>query len=398
MTLSLVLQHSPTESWDLRTLTTMKALGRDFRAEVEGFVPVFRKRARELPIRRTGKVLAPNTSLRPVPCGACGKRTTVFNPFIWEARCKDRECYGTALVTMSEARKAPYKLTDELLHGLDYIQRYHPMHRTYVTLFSLSDVLCAAMIAHDADTPADLERILVHDPAARRERRRQEIWEKRKAQLQKVVDRLSIRIGEVLEMEAVDHFMRGGRDAPGIREIARILAWYRRAEEIHRSVGGMHAMVHASVEMIVMMLHQNGEDATVRAIRQRTKQGRAREARRDALVDKLGEHGLELRSDSRLCNEFVEHGAWSIGHVVDVMRNMDFVHTRTDYPRMMREELDKEYDMCRLLGERYEDFVDRDAVSLRCQKMAVRKYARDHEGDAAMLEAIPPGLAKMLLR
>lgn len=53
--------------------------------------------------------------------------------------------------------------------------------------------------------------------------------------------------------------------------------------------------------------------------------------RRNLLTSKLKEHGLSLRSDSRLCNDFIGHRIGDPDRIVQIMMEMDWFFKYTDY-------------------------------------------------------------------
>ncbi|PKK79837.1 hypothetical protein RhiirC2_704719 [Rhizophagus irregularis] len=56
--------------------------------------------------------------------------------------------------------------------------------------------------------------------------------------------------------------------------------------------------------------------------------------RRNLLTSKLKEHGLSLRSDSRLCNSFIEHGIGDPDRIVQIMTEMNWFFKYTDYDNL----------------------------------------------------------------
>jgi hypothetical protein len=61
------------------------------------------------------------------------------------------------------------------------------------------------------------------------------------------------------------------------------------------------------------------------------KMEREENERRSLLITKLGSHGLSLRSDSRLCNGFIEHGLGNPDRIVETMAEMNWFFKFTDY-------------------------------------------------------------------
>ncbi|KAH7462569.1 hypothetical protein KRP22_004989 [Phytophthora ramorum] len=55
----------------------------------------------------------------------------------------------------------------------------------------------------------------------------------------------------------------------------------------------------------------------------------------------LGKRGLTIRSDSRLCKDYITAGHGNIGSVVDTMEEMNFLFTHTDYPKRCENKIDR---------------------------------------------------------
>ena len=64
--------------------------------------------------------------------------------------------------------------------------------------------------------------------------------------------------------------------------------------------------------------------------------------REDALKKALKERGLTLRSDSRLCSEYIESGEIELEEVVEIMAEMDWLFKNTDYKNIMENEMGKQ--------------------------------------------------------
>ena len=57
--------------------------------------------------------------------------------------------------------------------------------------------------------------------------------------------------------------------------------------------------------------------------------------RRENLCCALREHGLVIRADSRLCDQYIESGVPELCYVVLMMRQMNFFYNKTRYPNML---------------------------------------------------------------
>lgn len=65
------------------------------------------------------------------------------------------------------------------------------------------------------------------------------------------------------------------------------------------------------------------------------------DARRNELANALAVHGLRIRSDSRLCDNYIEGTlrGWSLEEVVTMCCMMNWLHTCTDYATRLEEEI-----------------------------------------------------------
>lgn len=114
--------------------------------------------------------------------------------------------------------------------------------------------------------------------------------------------------------------------------------------------------------------------------RQKTKEN-IRLQRHDELVEKLGQRGLELRSDSRLCSAYIENGKGDANEIANIMHEMDFYHRYTDYRQIYREIWREEKE--------YAGWCDPDEVSLMAKSEALRSFAL---GRTDCPDYVPPTL------
>jgi hypothetical protein len=66
--------------------------------------------------------------------------------------------------------------------------------------------------------------------------------------------------------------------------------------------------------------------------------------RKNLLINKLNENGCELRSDSKLCNKYIEYGTNDLDYVVTIMIEMKFYFNHTKYGSFFKICKDKEYN------------------------------------------------------
>jgi hypothetical protein len=117
----------------------------------------------------------------------------------------------------------------------------------------------------------------------------------------------------------------------------------------------------------------------------------ARKTRKIALTSRLEDHGLELRSDSRMCEEYIQYGG-HIDAVVEMMIEMEFFVTRTRYSEFFDQIVDefervhwRDAHLDREMWE-YRERWDRDEVSQEAKDMALDAYVKAGLGLALIPE------------
>lgn len=117
----------------------------------------------------------------------------------------------------------------------------------------------------------------------------------------------------------------------------------------------------------------------------------ARKTRKIALTSRLEDHGLELRSDSRMCEEYIQYGG-HIDAVVEMMVEMEFFVTRTRYSEFFDQIVDefervhwRDTHLDREMWE-YRERWDRDEVSHEAKDMALDAYMKAGLGLALIPE------------
>lgn len=105
-----------------------------------------------------------------------------------------------------------------------------------------------------------------------------------------------------------------------------------------------------------------------------------REMRENELRGELSDLGLELRSDSRLCERYVETGEGDPKFIAAVMEEMEWFFRNTGYSRARR-----------VVEREHEPFeLDRDDASALAKKRALRWLVR--AGAEDVLSTAPPSL------
>lgn len=97
------------------------------------------------------------------------------------------------------------------------------------------------------------------------------------------------------------------------------------------------------------------EKESKKITRIRNKKMKCQERRSD-LVYKLSEVGLKIRSDSRLCDNYINGTLskdWKLEDVVEMCCLMNWLYNYTDYKKKLKEKLDDELSFYKNFGERY---------------------------------------------
>lgn len=105
--------------------------------------------------------------------------------------------------------------------------------------------------------------------------------------------------------------------------------------------------------------------------------------RHELLQDRLREHGVTLREDSRLCAGYVFFGKGDPESIARTMAEMEFFHHHTDYKRAVNV----------IRREKAPYVKDRDTLSLMAKKRALRWLIRSGDDRIA---AAPLTLGPMI--
>lgn len=139
-----------------------------------------------------------------------------------------------------------------------------------------------------------------------------------------------------------------------------------KADSKHFSVGG---------------LEKKKERTAAAAEKRRNTLERKRRERTAELEEALNARGLELRSDSELCDDYIEgKNVYSLERIVDIMEEMKFYHEQTDYPELYRE----------IRSEYYDSYyqVDHIEVSQTAKYSALRDWIRSCARQGQPLEEL----------
>jgi hypothetical protein len=97
-----------------------------------------------------------------------------------------------------------------------------------------------------------------------------------------------------------------------------------------------------------------------------------KQERRKTLQTMLTEQGCELRSDSKLCESYIEHGVGDPHNIVRIMREMKFYYTHTNYKNF----LNAAYDNYRSCRYDYYDRPDPEEMSDQAKTKALSDWVK----------------------
>jgi len=106
-----------------------------------------------------------------------------------------------------------------------------------------------------------------------------------------------------------------------------------------------------------------------KAIQKREEAERQIEKRRTELKDAMERQGIRLRTDSVLCNNYIEKNIGSIDHIVNVMVEMDFYFKYTNYDTEYSREKDNYWRQQHYISD--DDRID---ISSTAKRRALQKW------------------------
>lgn len=114
--------------------------------------------------------------------------------------------------------------------------------------------------------------------------------------------------------------------------------------------------------------------------------------RKEELIKRLREHNLELRDDSEICKKYIEYAEMQIDKVVNIMLEMDFYYTHTNYSVLYKYHQKNDIYYNRSLDYHYKSNSIK--ISENAKDSALRNYLKKFEKyeDALLDNAIPHSL------
>lgn len=287
------------------------------------------------------------------------------------------------MITLTESRKR-YKLDDDDLKHLNYCTKYMYAYKNYMTLYRLTDIIGIAMWKHMCFTYAELMAFLdskkrtINKTAALRQK-----------QLEGAFTKLKMTRDQINELQDLSYTrefsMNGGI---GIRRLTKLFEIYFTWKDIFEQRmkdSGEQASAYVTI-LVEQGLQAAMVELDIVCLRFTQKINRRKE-----LIRELNLRGLQLRNDSRLCQEYIDGTSnRNASEIAEIMENMQFFHQHTNYAKLLRNQLDHEYahakqEIRELYGyisdedeyqEALDELVNRDVISERVQAKALREYMK----------------------
>ena len=273
--------------------------------------------------------------------------------------------------------KKKYKLNDEELSKLDMYETVHRKYRHTIRFYRECDVRAMSLVKFNGAPPS----------AARGGTNKAR--EKREQQLAKLLgDPRFVGLSSVYKsLPVTNGFLQSG--SVGIRKLTSCFGQHPTMVGFLRGLGlddkeiSMYVDKHLEAFVDDLETTQRNIERTVEASRQR-------DARKNALAAALETCGLSLRKDSRLCETWIDTGFGNMSEIVLIMRQMDFLHANTEYPKIMRRMLNEAYEESKqwireihgfirdpdAYQELLDEDVDRDAISAAAKQKAINMFKK----------------------
>lgn len=292
------------------------------------------------------------------------------------------ECSKTklTLITATEAKKS-FRLNDEDIAALLSFKKKHPVYKNVMTLVDEDDALHYALVKHKG--PFNIRR------------KETNTLLKRRAKLLETFGKSEDDFKNTdfqMYMYCVHPFVKNGKG--GISGVTKAIERWNAFNE--QKFEELEYLERAEVENAKRMYIMRESDLVAVA---RDLNGIAKR-RRDLTVALRG-YGLQLRSDSRLCQDYVQCGEANFMHldldgVVAVVRQMNFLYTKTNYESRMSKAVSEIKNDIRewhgwLPREEYEDTMQYEVAEAceRIKRECVQAYARKHPLPDYMQSLLP---------
>lgn len=295
------------------------------------------------------------------------------------------------LITSTDAKNKWY-LTDDDLDIIPSLDKYHRAYRKYYRLFSVNDIFEYAIYKYKGITNF---RTFIQMKLDKKQKRAITMIQNKQKKLEKKNER-SKTIKEILEeknmkaysgLDICDQYIDGS--------IKKIDDFVKKLEEHDNK---MKLLRNRKIDLIEKLnekdisYEENGAftsyvnghidniDQAVEIIYKKSQKKKMKEDRTKNLRNKLKVKGLELRSDSHVCKEYISGHRDDIDEVVTIMLEMQYFMRKTNYKSILNGLINNYKDTIRSMYGRvdydeYNDLIQEEipVLSLEAKKLAVKK-------------------------
>lgn len=369
----LVIHHTKI---DVATLSILSCIDKNTHTTVKHFLEFIRKNYDKQQIYSNGKELKYSSASIKNPCSICQTNTYIINPFTNNYTCK--KCTKTISKTDS---KNNYNLTDKDLGNLNYYMSYIGIYRVYATFYYKKDVIGLAVLKHGSPS------IQIKKPKGK-----SNAMKKRIEQLDKALNKV-IPIKDhqwITQLDICRNFLKNGSDG-----INTLKTKFKQYNDFHDFIHKELSEIQRSIIQYEFKNYFNDftidQQNTKNNIIQYCNRKEQSEIRRLKLTTELEKHGLILRSDSELCDQYIEGSIDDIENVVYIMQQMNFLFKYTNYSSIIKNKLNIAYERAKANiydnygyiedPEEYEEllheYIDRDLIYHQAKCEAMKHCIKD---------------------
>jgi hypothetical protein len=281
--------------------------------------------------------------------------------------------------------KKYYKLQDVDIDHIDTIPIY--IYRNKCEFFFERELIGVALLKYRQDNHENL-KIFLTKPIKK-------TFLKRNAQLDALYAKMDFGqdvIDNVNRLECITRFMANG--SHGIRKIKHNIGEYRDFAKHWDSIQDKNKInIYRNFEYFFKECCERGLEQTKVLIADEILSHDRKNERTRLLMSALNKAGLELRSDSSICAQYIRgDNKKTLDQVVHTMAKMKFLFTCTRYGSVMRNAMRDQRNRWdrRDSDSDDEDEVDVDveAISEECQDIVVAQYRKMHANNPKMMEKL----------
>lgn len=313
-----------------------------------------------------------------VECGSTEPDVKKHSGILVCDQCSDMDKYTN--ICKSTALKE-YKLTENDLNNIQYQEVKNPHYSCAkpMKLYNLLEIKNYACLKHETDLD-NLEDKIQELKETKSKKSNSENVEKRKRGLLRALQKQSIELNPDDYSEEIEKYLESGKGT-----IKKIIQPYLKTRRIIETFGNdsvndslIMEMIHGSDEMdqlihrirqyrdrkneLILALETiDKEDNDIITMEdmsdgcpdetksylvtgnpklpclfEMAKKRKESKQRKEELRKRLNEHGLDIRSDSMFCTEYIEHNLRTLQEVVDMMCEMDWFFKNTNYRNVLK--------------------------------------------------------------